>query len=263
MESKSVQKKRRLESTLNLKALTAQHEAKTIAARLASAREHSYLGDAVLGAIDGCVTTFAVVAGAAGAKLSAPVAVILGVANLIADGFSMAVSNYQRARSEQGLLTKARASEEMHIRLVPEGEREEVRQIFAAKGFAGEELERIVEVITQNPKLWVDTMLTEELGLKLELPKPAIAALATFVGFSVAGLVPLLPYLVPMPLPKQTFWVSAGLTCVTFFTIGLLKGRVLRQALLLSGLETLFVGGAAAGLAYLVGELLQNLAVAW
>lgn len=72
-------------------------------------------------------------------------------------------------------------------------------------------------------------------------------------------MVPLLPYLVPMPLSKQVFWVSTGLTCATFFAIGLLKGRVLRQALWLSGLETLLVGGAAAGLAYVVGELLQGL----
>ncbi|GAB6067031.1 VIT1/CCC1 transporter family protein [Methylothermus subterraneus] len=244
---------------LDLQALAAQHQAEAIAARLARARRPSYLGDAVLGAIDGCVTTFAVVAGAAGANLAASVALILGVANLIADGFSMAVSNYQRARSEQGLLAKARAIEEMHIRWVPEGEREEVRQVFAAKGFRGEELERIVAIITQDPKRWVDTMLTEELGLKLELPKPFRAALATFAGFSAAGLVPLGPYLIPGGLCRQAFWISAGLTGLTFFAIGVLKGYVLLQGWLKSGLETLALGGAAAGLAYAAGELLQRL----
>ncbi|MCX8049610.1 MAG: VIT1/CCC1 transporter family protein [Methylohalobius sp.] len=239
-------------------ALAAQHQVEAIAARLAGAREHSYLGDAVLGAIDGCVTTFAVVAGAAGASLPASVAIILGLANLIADGFSMAASNYQRAKSERGLLEKARAIEEMHIHLVPEGEREEVRQIFAAKGFSGEELERIVEVITQNHKLWVDTMLTEELGLKLELPKAWMAALATFLGFAVAGLVPLLPYLVPEFPLERIFWTSSLLTGLTFLTIGLLKGHILRHSLLKSGLETLLVGGAAAGLAYAVGVWLRG-----
>lgn len=253
-------KKRSHLGVSDLSVLAAQHEAEAIAVRLAGAREHSYLGDAVLGAIDGCVTTFAVVAGVAGASLPASVAVILGFANLIADGFSMAASNYQRAKSEHGLLEKARAIEEMHVRLVPEGEREEVRQIFAAKGFQEEELERIVEVITRNPKLWVDTMLTEELGLKLELPKPSMAALATFAGFSAAGLVPLVPYLVPGFLLQQTFWASTLLTGLTFFGIGLMKGRVLRHSLLKSGLETLVVGGAAAGLAYAVGEWLREFA---
>jgi VIT1/CCC1 family predicted Fe2+/Mn2+ transporter len=243
----------------DLAALAVQHQVEAIAARLAGARKHSYLGDAVLGAIDGCVTTFAVVAGAAGASLPSSIAIILGFANLIADGFSMAVSNYQRAKSECGLLEKARAIEEMHIRLVPEGEREEIRQIFAAKGFGGEELERIVEVITQNPKLWVDTMLTEELGLTLELPKPSAAALATFFGFSAAGIVPLIPYLVPgFPL-REVFWASAFLTGLTFFTIGLLKGQIVRYSLLKSGLETLLIGGAAAALAYAVGGVLESL----
>ncbi len=251
-------RKRKGRTAHDLSALAAQHEAEAIAARLAGGREHSYLGDAVLGAIDGCVTTFAVVAGAAGAGLPSSVAVILGFANLLADGFSMAASNYQRAKSERDLLAKARAIEEMHVHLVPEGEREEVRQIFAAKGFGGEELERIVEVITRDPKLWVDTMLTEELGLKLELPKPSVAALTTFGGFAAAGLVPLLPYLVPgLPL-LQVFWTSSFLTGLTFFGIGLAKGRVLRHPLLKSGLETLVVGGAAAGLAYAVGMVLEG-----
>lgn len=253
-------RKRKSGTVPDLRALEAEHAAEMIAARLAAAKEHSYVGDAVLGAIDGCVTTFAVAAGAAGACLPSSVTIILGFANLLADGFSMAASNYQRAKSERGLLEKARAIEEMHVRMVPEGEREEVRQIFAAKGFGGAELERIVEVITQNPKLWIDTMLTEELGLRLELPRPSAAALTTFAGFAVAGLVPLLPYLMPgLPL-QQAFWASALLTGLTFFGIGLMKGRVLHHPLLPSGLETLIVGGAAAGLAYAVGVLLKGLA---
>ena len=239
--------------------LHAQHEAAAIEARLAAAKQNSYLGDAVLGAIDGCVTTFAVVAGAAGAALPASVAIILGLANLLADGFSMAASNFQRAKSEHELLARARAVEEMHVREIPDGEREEVRQIFAAKGFQGEVLEQVVQVITQDRKLWVDTMLTEELGLRLGMPKPITAAITTFLGFCAAGVVPLLPYLLP-GLPQQwVFPVSAAATAVTFLGIGLLKGRVLRHPLLKSGLETLLVGGAAAALAYVVGIVLRGL----
>lgn len=243
----------------SLKDLHAQHEAPVIEARLAAARQNSYLGDTVLGAIDGCVTTFAVVAGTAGAKLSAEIAVILGLANLLADGFSMAASNYQRAKSEHELLARARAIEEMHVREVPAGEREEVRQIYAAKGFQGDVLEEIVNGITQNHELWVNTMLTEELGLRLDLPKPGFAALATFLGFCAAGIVPLLPYLLPALPQAQVFELSVGATAVTFFAIGLLKGRVLDYPLLRSGLETLLLGGAAAALAYVAGILLRGL----
>ncbi len=243
----------------NLEDLRAQHEAPIIEARLAAAKQNSYLGDTVLGAIDGCVTTFAVVAGTVGAGLPAEVAIILGLANLLADGFSMAASNYQRAKSEHELLARARSVEEMHVREVPEGEREEVRQIYIAKGFRGEVLEEIVKGITQDHKLWVDTMLTEELGLQLDLAKPGVAALATFLGFCAAGIVPLLPYLIPGLPQSLIFPVSTAATGVTFFSIGLLKGRTLRHPLFRSGMETLLVGGGAAILAYVVGVFLRGL----
>lgn len=243
----------------DVRELHAQHKAAAIEVRLAAAKQNSYLGDTVLGAIDGCVTTFAVVAGTAGAGLPAVVAIILGFANLLADGFSMAASNYQRAKSEHQLLARARAVEEMHVREVPDGEREEVRQIFLAKGFRGEVLEDIVQGITSNRNLWVDTMLTEELGLRLELPKPWLAALATFAGFMLAGLLPLLPYLLPGMPQSMVFPLSAVATAAAFFGIGILKGQVLRYPLLRSGAETLLVGGAAAALAYAVGILLRSL----
>lgn len=244
----------------NLQDLHAQHEVAVIEARLAAAKQNSYLGDAVLGSIDGCVTTFAVVAGTAGAALPASVAIILGLANLVADGFSMAASNYQRAKSEHELLARARAVEEMHVREVPEGEREEIRQIYAAKGFEGEVLEEVVSGITQDRRLWVDTMLTEELGLRLAPPKPGTAALTTFLGFCAAGIVPLLPYLLPGLPQSLVFPVSAAATGLTFFAIGVLKGWTLQYPLFKSGMETLLVGGAAATLAYLAGMLLRGLA---
>lgn len=238
--------------------LKAEHEASAIEARLAASKQSSYLGDAVLGAIDGCVTTFAVVAGTAGAALPAQIAIVLGLANLLADGFSMAASNYQRAKSEHELLARARVVEEMHVREVPEGEREEVRQIYAAKGFQGAVLEEIVEGITQDRERWVNTMLTEELGLRLDPPRPAMAALTTFFGFCAAGSVPLLPYGLPWLEAADVFPASAVATALTFFCIGAMKGRILRQPMLKSGTETLLIGGAAAALAYAAGALLRG-----
>ncbi|MEW6611463.1 MAG: VIT1/CCC1 transporter family protein [Pseudomonadota bacterium] len=241
--------------------LEAQHRPAAIRARLAAGRRQSHLGDTVLGAIDGCVTTFAVVAGVQGASLSNRVALVLGLANLLADGFSMAVSNYRRSKSERELLDQARRMEELHIERVPEGEREEIRQIFADKGFHGSVLEEIVRIITRNRQRWVDTMLTEELGLQTRGPAPLKSALATFTGFFLAGLIPLLPFVLPLPLsPQGKFYVSAGATATAFFSIGLLKGLVLKRPLLRAGLETLLVGGGAAALAYLVGLWLQDIA---
>ncbi len=238
--------------------LAAEHEPQAIRERLAAAHRPSYLGDAVLGAIDGCVTTFAVVAGTVGGGFPSSVALVLGFANLLADGFSMAVSNYQGTQSDRETLERTRRAEERHVREVPEGEREEVRQIFAAKGFRGAALDEIVRVITRDRKLWVDTMLTEEHGLALAGPNPRRAALATFVAFVLVGTLPLLPFLLPGLDQSRMFVVSAGLTSLAFFGVGAAKGRMVHRPLVRAGLETLFLGGAAAALAYGVGFWLKN-----
>ncbi len=239
--------------------LEAEHRPEAVRRRLSGRRGQSYLGDAVLGGIDGCVTTFAVVAGAVGGGFSGLVVIVLGFANLLADGFSMAVSNYQGTKSQREQVERARRTEERHIEEVPGGEREEIRQIFANKGFSGQTLERIVEVITKDRRLWVDTMLTEELGLEIEGRNPSRAALATFVAFIVIGLVPLVPFVLP-DLPVNTrFQASAVATGVAFFGIGTAKGLVLGHTALRSGLETLLTGGGAALLAYAMGYWLRSI----
>jgi hypothetical protein len=134
--------------------LSADHTPEAIARRVAAATQHSYLGDGVLGAIDGTVTTFAIVAAAAGAGFSGAVALVFGFANVLADGFSMAVSNYLRSKSDRQVVERARAMEEHHIETIPEGEREEIRHVFAAKGFEGKILDEIVEVIPGSPRSW-------------------------------------------------------------------------------------------------------------
>jgi len=230
------------------------HTPDAVRTRLAAAVDHSYLGDYVLGAVDGTVTTFAVVAGVAGANLPPGVAVVLGAANILADGFSMAVGNYLRAKSDAEVVERARRMEERHVDEVPEGEREEIRQIFARKGFAGETLEQVVETITKDRKRWVDTMLTEELGLRVESPPPARAAFATFLAFAAAGAVPLLPLVAGAPL----LW-SAVAAAAVFFFIGILRGRVVHRPQLRSGFETLAIGGLAAAMAYAVGIGLKSL----
>jgi VIT1/CCC1 family predicted Fe2+/Mn2+ transporter len=239
------------------RALVDEHTPEEIQRRLVAATTHSYLGDFVLGAVDGTVTTFAVVAGVAGAGMSTTVAIILGFANLLADGFSMAVSNFLNVKAEKDVIERARRTEEMHVERIPEGEREEIRQIFASKGFEGEVLEEIVSVITNDRRRWVDTMLTEEHGLRLVPPHALRAGVATFVAFVVVGLVPLLP-LFWGGASEIVFPASAALTGIVFFLIGAAKGHVVHQPRLKSGAETLVIGGIAAALAYAVGVLLHG-----
>jgi vacuolar iron transporter family protein len=238
----------------------AAHTPAAIRRRLTQRPEQSYLRDFIYGAIDGAVTTFAVVAGVAGAGLSPVIIIILGAANIVADGFSMAVSNFLGTRADQQLLARARRTEERHIRTFPEGEREEIRQIFARKGFTGDDLERVVEVITSDTQQWVDTMLREELGLAIEVRSPWRAGMMTFVAFGVIGALPLIPFVLYLFGPLEyPFAISAVMTGVAFFIVGAGKSRFVEERWWLAGLETLSIGGIAAVLAYVIGMVLGGL----
>jgi vacuolar iron transporter family protein len=245
------------------RSLEAEHTPAGVSARLRRRPAPSYLHDFIYGAVDGAVTTFAVVAGVAGANLDETVVIILGVANLIADGFSMAVSNFLGSRAERQRRERARREEEAHIRLVPEGEREEIRQIFAAKGFDGRDLDRIVQVITSDPERWTETMMREELGFASTEPNEVRAALATLVAFITVGFLPLAVYVYDLAAPgrvENAFTWSAVMTGIAFLVVGGLKSRFVDQSWWRSALETLAVGGLAAALAYAAGALLQGVA---
>lgn len=242
-----------------LKALRQAHRPEIIRKRMLGPPRPSYLADAVLGGIDGCVTTLVIVAGAIGAQLAPAIALVLGVANLLADGFSMAVSNFQSARTRQDLLDLTRREELEHMRHVPEGEVEEVRQIFADKGFSGETLKNIVEVITADPQRWVDTMLVEEHGLSLTIPQPHKSALSTFAAFVAVGSIPLMPLFGSGLAANRILPISVGLSLVAFFAIGYMKGLMLGSRRWSNGITTMVSGAAAAALAYAVGAMLGNL----
>jgi VIT1/CCC1 family predicted Fe2+/Mn2+ transporter len=229
------------------------HEPHAIRRRLSGRRQASYLRDAVYGGIDGAVTTFAVVSGVTGADLTARVLLILGIANLIADGFSMAAGNYLATATERDEIDRLVAIEHRHIDSEPEGERAEVREIYRQRGLAGEPLEQVVAAITSDRDRWVETMLAYEYGVLRDTRRPWPAALATFMAFSVCGMIPLLPYLAGTGRP---FPVAAVLTGAVFFGIGALKSRWSVRRWWRAGLETLAIGAVAAALAYGAGAVI-------
>lgn len=198
------------------------HSIEAIRKRLASGPRMSYLRDWIYGGIDGAVTTFAIVSGVVGAELSAAVILVLGFANLLADGFSMAASNFSGTRAEREELRQFEQVEDRHIAEDPEGEREEVRQIYRRKGFGGSELESIVNTLTADRERWIRTMLTEEYGLPLQVRSPLLAATSTFSAFLVCGFVPILPFLFET---SKGFELSAVFAGLVFFAIGAAKSR--------------------------------------
>lgn len=232
------------------------HRPGDIAARLATGPDASYLRDWVYGGIDGAVTTFAVVAGSLGADFSTKIILILGVANLLADGFSMAAANYTGSKSENEDYWRLRAVEEKHIAIEPEGETEEIRQIFRSKGYDGDDLETMVKLITSHRSTWIETMMQAEYGMSDSNRAPLKAALYTFLAFVLFGSIPLLPFVLDIPEEPA---IACGLTALAFFTIGSLRARWSQRSWYSCGMETTAIGILAASIAYLAGNGLQSL----
>ncbi|MEX2285555.1 MAG: VIT1/CCC1 transporter family protein, partial [Planctomycetaceae bacterium] len=230
------------EKPAEMDALRADHTQAAVAKRVAEEPGQSFLRDFVYGAIDGCVTTFAIAAGAVGAGLSNGVVIVLGLANVLADGFSMAVGNYLGTKADRQLLDRARRIEEQHVAAIPEGETREVREIFRQKGFDGPLLNEVVDVITADRKIWIETMLREEWGLSLAQRSPWKAALVTFGAFLTVGAIPLSPFVIYYLIgagQSQAFVHSVILTGATFFGIGALKSRYVAEHWFRAGSETL------------------------
>ena len=217
----------------------------------------------VYGAIDGAVTTFAIVAAVVGAVLSPSIILILGFANLFADGFSMAIGNYLAVKTHNEYVARERKKEEWEIDNLIEEEKQEIRDIYVKKGFKEELLEEIVRIITGRRKVWVDTMMREELGLIEDKNSPMVNAVNTFVGFNAIGIIPLIPfifsYLSGFNISiGNAFFYSIIATASSFFLIGSIRGKVVQKPMVSSGFNTLLIGGTAAVVSYVVGHLLST-----
>lgn len=218
-----------------------------------------YISEFVYGGIDGAITTFAVVAGAAGANADIYWVLIFGFANLIADGFSMSVGNFFSVRADRDNFEKHQAVEYWEVENLREKEVEEIREIYEAKGFQGKLLEQVVEVITSDKDVWVDTMMKEELEMTKDSKAPVMTAFATFLSFNLIGIIPLLSYLFAKIFEldeSNLFFISCLSTGLALMFVGYLKSIVTHKPWIKGITETLILGGLAAFLAYYAGEVL-------
>lgn len=217
-----------------------------------------YIGDLVYGSNDGLITTFSIIASAAGANLPGAVIVILGLANIVADGISMGASNFLGNKSELDYAKNQKDKELWEIEHLPELEIDEIRDILAAKGFKGKDLERAVKIVTQDKEVWVDMMMKDELGIIVdENNDPKKHAVVTFLAFIAAGFVPLLPFLIPGV--QNQFVIAAVVAAATLFTVGALRSLVTTVTFLRGGLEMFLIGSTAATAAYLIGYIIEKL----
>jgi VIT1/CCC1 family predicted Fe2+/Mn2+ transporter len=233
------------------------HKDKTATEKIHKSGTGSYLRDIVYGANDGIITTFAVVAGVAGAGLDTKIVLILGIANLVADGFAMATGNFLGTRSENQLIKREREIEEWEIEYVPEEEKKEIEKIYSKKGFKGNDLTRATHVITSNKDVWVDEMMIGELGI---VPggedHPLKNGIATFIAFVAAGILPLVPYVFGF---GNTFYTAIIMTGIALFVVGSIRTVFTKQNIIIAGLEMLGVGAIAAVVAYGLGYWIETI----
>lgn len=223
----------------------------------------TYLKEIVYGGNDGIVTTFAVVAGFTGAQaanaasLSYLTVLLFGLANLAADGTSMALGNYLSLRSEKDVYKAHHQKERTEIHRSREMEKKETIEILKMKGFTPQQAKKLADIYITNEKYWLEFMMKDE----LEMPDPSkenpfLTALVTFLAFSSFGFIPLIPYIFLNNQP-HTFTYSSLATFSALVLLGLLRWTITKINLLRAVSEIVLIGSIAASIAYLVGTFFK------
>jgi VIT1/CCC1 family predicted Fe2+/Mn2+ transporter len=214
------------------------------------------LADVILGGQDGLVNTLGVILGVAAATADARIVIAAGLAATFAESISMGAVAYTSKLAEHDLYHSEREREHRHIHLAPDVEIEEIRDIYRKKGFEGETLEKIVDVITSNPDVWVNVMMSEEFQMSPPEKGKAFNS-AVLVGFSaLAGsLIPLFPFF--FINVNLSIWISIVTAAVTLFSVGVYKARITVGKPFKSGMEMAIIGTVSALAGYVVGVIFK------
>jgi VIT1/CCC1 family predicted Fe2+/Mn2+ transporter len=226
--------------------------------------EHTHEGvsvrDVILGVSDGLTVPFALAAGLSGAEVAKFTVFLAGVAEMLAGGIAMGLGGYLSEKSHAQIYQQEFQREHWEVERVPEQEKREVREIWKARGYGGEELERLVEAIIKDRHRWVDFMMREELGLVAPAAGAALQTSLTIgLSYVVGALVPLFPFLLPVTV-QQALGISSVTTLTTLFLVGLFKSHHTGGTWWRNGLETMLIGAAAAGAAYLLVRVVSQIA---
>ncbi len=213
----------------------------------------------IFGIEDGLITTLSVVLGVSGAVADRGIIIVAGIAALIAEAISMSAGAYLSTKSQREFFERKLRDELDEIRHKPHEEKDEIRQIYEAKGFTGDQLDAIVEQITSDRRLWLREMAAGELGLIPERFENPVRAASIFLVSSMVGVIPLLPYLL---LDVANSIIAATIsTIIVLFAAGALKSKLTKTNWLKSGSEMMAIGMLAGILGYLVGTALRVSAI--
>lgn len=223
-------------------------------------KESSSIRDFVFGFGDGINTSLGIVAGVGGADVSSSIIILAAIVAMFTGAKAMAVQNYLAVKSQRQILHSEIEREKWEMENVPGAERQEIEDVYKAKGFTGTELENIVNKITSDKKVWLDTMLTEELKLNLEIVgSPLKSAVRMFGAFLVGGILPILPYFFSSGYVPLLIAIGASLSAS--FVIGAIKSKIANLSILRGGLEMAGLGTGIALIGYGIGSELANIGI--
>jgi len=222
--------------------------------------ESSSMRDFVFGFGDGVNTSLGLAAGVGGAAVSSDLIILAALVAMFTGAKAMAVQNYLAVKSQRELLTSEINRENWEIENKPEDERKEIEDIYIAKGFSGKDLEMIVNKITSDKKVWLDTMLTEELNLNLEiLGNPIKSALRMFGAFLVGGILPIIPFFFSSGIAP--LFIAIGISLTASFIVGAVKSRMANTSLIKGGIEMAGLGTGIALIGYGIGSELASIGI--
>ncbi len=223
-------------------------------------KESTAMRDFVFGFGDGVNTSLGIAAGVGGAEASSDIIILAALVAMFTGAKAMAVQNYLAVKSHRELLKSEIDRENWEIENKPEDERKEIEDIYKAKGFTGKDLDMIVNKIISDKKVWLDTMLTEELNLNLDIAgHPLKSALIMFVSFLVGGILPIIPFFFSTGLTPLL--IAVGISLSASFIVGAVKSRMANTSLIKGGIEMAGLGTGIALIGYGIGTELANIGI--
>jgi len=230
--------------------------------------EGGLLQPVIFGGLDGILTSFAIVAGAAGGGLSVSAVLVLGFSNIFADALSMGVGEFLSSKANNEWILSERKREEWEMENYREGEIQEMIDIYVNKGLSPEDAKVVVETMAKYESFFVDVMMQQELELQVpednHVEQSMKEGFVMFCSFAFFGTAPLLGYtIIPWFFPDLDstvlFKCACGVTGLVLFLLGSIKSNFSRSNWFLSGCETLILGGTCATVAYTIGFFVNGL----